>query len=216
MPDTRRRVGRTEQRQKTHARLFAAATTLFLENGYTATSVDQIADVAGLTRGALQSQFGTKADLANAVLDTLCRRAIAEATMQLIRLRSAKGITEGERMIELVTGWIQTAVIERRGWIRLELEVMAERWHDGDADLRRDARLALVRTAVHDHLATASTGTGIDLAVDADTIVTGLLSVVFGLVIQDEERAAVTASVRPLVRHLLRRSGTAHGGTRQG
>ncbi|WP_433754686.1 TetR/AcrR family transcriptional regulator [Nocardia sp. CA-135398] len=217
MPATSQRLSRTEQRQRTHERLLAAATVLFLENGYTATSVEQIVEVAGYTRGAVQGQFGTKAELADAVLDRLCSRAIAQASMQLVRqMRSAEEIAVGEWMIELVTGWCETAVIERRGWIRLELEVMAERWHDGDADIRRDARLALVRAAVHDHLATAGTGTGIDLAVDADTIVMGLLSVVYGLVIQNEERAAVTASVRPLVRHLLRRNSPVHSRIGQG
>ncbi len=86
---------------------------------------------------------------------------------------------------------------------------MAERWHDGDADLRRDAHLALLRAAVHDYLATA--GTGIDLAVDADAIVIGLL-----LVIQNEEPAAVTAGLRPLVRHLLRRNSPAYSRIGQG
>ncbi|WP_051182422.1 TetR/AcrR family transcriptional regulator [Nocardia vinacea] len=115
MPATRQRLNRTEQRQRTHERLLAAATVLFPENSYTATSVEQITEVAGYTRGAVQGQFGTKAELADAVLDRLCHKAIAQATTQLARLRSTEKIAEGEHMIELVMGWCETAVIERPG-----------------------------------------------------------------------------------------------------
>ncbi|WP_433709691.1 TetR/AcrR family transcriptional regulator [Nocardia sp. CA-084685] len=215
MPETRRRLTRTAQRRHTHQRLLTAATTLFLENGYRATSVDGIAEAAGYTRGAAQRHFGTKAQLADAVLDPLSRHAIAQVATQLAQLRSAEQVTEGEQLIELVTEWCETAIIERPAWKQLELDMIAERPHDCEAELWRAARLALLRTTAHDYLATTSTATSADLTVHLDTITTGLVSVVFGLVIQNKEPATVTATVRPLVQHLLRRNIPAHSRTGQ-
>lgn len=44
-------------------RVLAAATTLFAEQGYEATSVQQIVDAAGVTKGAMYHHFSSKDDL---------------------------------------------------------------------------------------------------------------------------------------------------------
>jgi TetR/AcrR family transcriptional repressor of nem operon len=58
-----------EQQEKTRLAILAAATRLFKKKGYTGVSIDAIADAAGLTSGALYSQFASKQELFNAVLD---------------------------------------------------------------------------------------------------------------------------------------------------
>jgi AcrR family transcriptional regulator len=60
-----RRVRRTrvEQREETRRRLLEAAGHLFARRGYEATSVEEIAEAAGFTRGAVYSNFRDKDDL---------------------------------------------------------------------------------------------------------------------------------------------------------
>jgi len=58
-----------EHQKETRRAILAAATKLFKEKGYTGVSIDAIADAAKLTSGALYSQFASKQELFDAVLD---------------------------------------------------------------------------------------------------------------------------------------------------
>ena len=53
---------KAEQADKTRRALRAAARTLFTTQGYVATSTEEIARRAGMTRGALYYHFRDKAD----------------------------------------------------------------------------------------------------------------------------------------------------------
>jgi TetR/AcrR family transcriptional repressor of nem operon len=53
-------------------KIILAATRLFLEKGYAATSVDEICEAAGLTKGSFFHYFASKEDLASAALDRFC------------------------------------------------------------------------------------------------------------------------------------------------
>lgn len=61
---------RREQRARaTRGRIVARATDLFLEQGYTATTVDAIATAAGVATATVYQAFGTKAAVLAAALD---------------------------------------------------------------------------------------------------------------------------------------------------
>lgn len=62
----RARPTRTEQRAATRAALLDAAITSLLENGYVATTTRDVAERAGVSQGAQQHYFPTKASLVNA------------------------------------------------------------------------------------------------------------------------------------------------------
>ncbi|HUR78582.1 MAG TPA: TetR/AcrR family transcriptional regulator [Acidimicrobiales bacterium] len=64
----RRRLTREENKAKTRQELLRAANRLFLRNGYVATSLANIAEEAGLTKGAVYSNFESKEDLFLALL----------------------------------------------------------------------------------------------------------------------------------------------------
>lgn len=68
-----RRLRRTARREQ----ILAAATCAFARGGFAATSLDDVAVEAGVSRVILYRHFASKADLYRAVLDRACSRLIA-------------------------------------------------------------------------------------------------------------------------------------------
>jgi AcrR family transcriptional regulator len=69
---------RAEQRHHTREGVLSAADRLFVERGFHATTVDQIAQAAGYTKGAVYSNFAAKEDLFFAVYERRMERAVLE------------------------------------------------------------------------------------------------------------------------------------------
>ena len=57
------RVTRAESKERTRQRLLTEAQRLFRERGYAATSLEQIAEAAEVTKGAIYGNFASKEDL---------------------------------------------------------------------------------------------------------------------------------------------------------
>jgi AcrR family transcriptional regulator len=74
-PEPVRRLRRAERREQ----ILAAATHAFARSGFAATSLDDIATQAGVSRAILYRHFDSKTDLYRAVLDRACTR-LADAT----------------------------------------------------------------------------------------------------------------------------------------
>ena len=79
---------RAEQQEQTREEVIAAADRLFVERGFHATSVDQIAQAAGYTKGAVYSNFASKEDLFFAVYERRAERAVAELERTLAAPRT--------------------------------------------------------------------------------------------------------------------------------
>lgn len=65
----RERLSRQESRLQTRERLLEAAALVFSRRGYHAASVEEIAEEAGFSKGAVYSNFASKEDLFLALLD---------------------------------------------------------------------------------------------------------------------------------------------------
>jgi AcrR family transcriptional regulator len=63
------RLTRAESKERTRQRLLAAAQQLFRERGYAATSLEQIAEAAEVTKGAIYGHFASKEDLMLSALE---------------------------------------------------------------------------------------------------------------------------------------------------
>jgi AcrR family transcriptional regulator len=63
------RLTREEKKARTRAQLIDAAATVFARQGFSAASLDEVAEEAGLTKGAVYSNFESKEDLFQAVID---------------------------------------------------------------------------------------------------------------------------------------------------
>jgi AcrR family transcriptional regulator len=82
--EPRKRLTRAEAKAQTRALLLDAAARVFARKGYGGASVEEIADEAGYTIGALYSNFGSKAQL----------------MVELIASRASERVTEAARILE--------------------------------------------------------------------------------------------------------------------
>ena len=73
------RLTRAERSAQTRDELLAAAQRRFFEAGYHATTLDDVADAAGYTKGAVYSTFGSKAGLFLALFDDIVDQRLAAA-----------------------------------------------------------------------------------------------------------------------------------------
>ncbi|MBU5267528.1 TetR/AcrR family transcriptional regulator [Virgibacillus proomii] len=60
---SKKRLTREESKQQTRKELLKVASEMFAKQGFYSTSVDQIAEEAGYSKGAIYSNFGSKDDL---------------------------------------------------------------------------------------------------------------------------------------------------------
>ncbi len=112
------RLTRAEQRERTRQDLVAAAERLFVDRGFHATSVDQVAEEAGYTKGAVYSNFDSKEELFLAVFDARAGRGASHAEDVL----SESGDEEGLR--RLVSDSMRRRGRED-GWLAVFLEFWA-------------------------------------------------------------------------------------------
>src|SRR5262245_40022759 len=88
------RMTRAEQQQQTREDVLAAADRLFVEQGFHATSVDQIAQAAGYTKGAVYSNFDAKEDLFFAIYEARVDAAVAKLGRDLAEAGDVRAVLE--------------------------------------------------------------------------------------------------------------------------
>ena len=84
---------KAEQSEATRTALLQAARELFTERGYADTGTEDIAQRAGVTRGAIYYQFRDKAGLFYAVVEDL-NQSVAQTAVSAIQF--AQGEQEGD------------------------------------------------------------------------------------------------------------------------
>jgi TetR/AcrR family transcriptional repressor of nem operon len=80
-------IPRTRDPEKTRERILDAAQTLILDHGYGATTVDSVVNRAGITKGAFFHHFGSKSDLARALVERYALMDKAHLERNLERAR---------------------------------------------------------------------------------------------------------------------------------
>jgi AcrR family transcriptional regulator len=69
MPRTKPRLSREEKKAMTRQKLLDAAAAVFARKGFNGASLDDVAEEAGLTKGAVYSNFASKDDLIETLLE---------------------------------------------------------------------------------------------------------------------------------------------------
>jgi AcrR family transcriptional regulator len=110
---------REERRTRTRAELVEAADALFSGQGFHATSVDQIADAAGYTKGAVYSNFDSKEDLFFAVYERRVDRRLEEIEQLIAAAATPK------EAFEAVSASATRRSREHDGWLAVFFEFWA-------------------------------------------------------------------------------------------
>lgn len=107
-----------EEAALTRKQLLKAALHIFREKGYTATTLEDIAQATGMTRGAVYWHFGSKADLFN----TMIREQYIQANEKL-RTISNEGGTPLQIFRRLLVTWM--TYVEEDAEFRTMMEIVA-------------------------------------------------------------------------------------------
>jgi AcrR family transcriptional regulator len=95
------RLSRAERREQTRQELISAAEACFVSQGFHASSVDQVAERAGYTKGAVYSNFASKEDLFFAVYERRVEQVLTEVVPGLRQAGAERAFDE------LATGAMQ-------------------------------------------------------------------------------------------------------------
>jgi len=100
VPETRRRLTREEARQQTRERLLDAAADVFKRQGFHGATLEAVAEAAGYTKGAVYSNFDTKADLFQALLDRYVQAEISSQEQQFAGMTLEEAINSLDAIFE--------------------------------------------------------------------------------------------------------------------
>ncbi len=169
---------RAEKKLATRTRLLDAAETVFAARGFGEASLDEIAEVAGLTKGAVYSNFDKKLDLLLAVLDERMNRRFMAIT-EIVDTSKAlpEQAEQGGRLF-------MEAFQEERELYLLWLECSVHSVHDDDV---REALVKLdhaIRDAVADFIALHAEMVGIVLPMPATQLATAITCLADGLALE--------------------------------
>jgi AcrR family transcriptional regulator len=172
------RLTRAEQQQVTRDDVVAAADRLFVERGFHATSVDQIAQAAGYTKGAVYSNFAAKEDLFFAVYERRVERSLAELE------RSRAAASDPREWLESVVSDTSARRSRDDRWMATFVEVWAH-------VIRRPAlrnRFAAIHRRMHAPFVAAlerhAADRGVELAVEPLQVHLAVMAMTLGLTLE--------------------------------
>jgi AcrR family transcriptional regulator len=171
------RLTRSESQARTRELLVATARTMFLREGYAATSLEKVAEEAGFSKGAVYSNFDGKDALCLAVLDTL-HRDVADAV-----LGSFSGGVTLDEALETFDKWAE-ARLGDPDWSALEAEFAARSRRDPRLRTALEERNLRIRRMIAGALTTTCERHGLTLPMDEDDLASALLSLGIGLGVQ--------------------------------
>jgi len=131
-PKPRVPVSRQHARtEATRRKLLAAAEKIFARDGFEAARIEDIAALAGYTRGAFYANFGDKEEIFFAMMEQWITQYIAEVEILL-----ARAVNRAERLRALRDHYAQIAKNRRYSLLSLEFKLFAIRHPGAHARLR--------------------------------------------------------------------------------
>jgi AcrR family transcriptional regulator len=176
-----RRLTRAEQQAQTRTRLIEAAARVFAQRGFQAASVEEIAEEAGYSHGAVYSNFDGKGELFLAVFEEY----MAERVRELADTQAAvpDGAALEVRARALADQWMDRLARDR-GSLALHVEFIAHADRDPELARRFAGRSAAMRQAVTRYIVQYQQEAGVELAMPADDLALVLRALGVGLAIE--------------------------------
>jgi AcrR family transcriptional regulator len=181
MTEKARRETRAEKQARTRAELIATAASVFAQRGYEGASVEEIAERAGYSHGAVYSNFTGKSDLFLAVFeDYMASRAQELAATQ-------EGIDDDApletRARALADQWMERFAADRESFL-LHLEFLAASRREPELAERFGTRSASLREAIATYIAHYQEEEGVEAPLPPADLALVLRALGIGLAIE--------------------------------
>ena len=171
-----RRSRRAERKEETRAELVAAATRVFVERGFHAASLEQMAREAGYSTGAIYWHFGGKDELFLAVFEGYALTRVAE----LMEIHELDGGGIAERARAFADHWMAGQAADP-AFVLAALEFFVHSLRTPELRDALAARQAAVRLAVGRMLEQDARAAGVVLPMPAQDIATVMRELGVGL-----------------------------------
>jgi AcrR family transcriptional regulator len=176
-----KRETRAERQARTRAELLATGARVFARRGYNGSSVEEIAEEAGYSHGAVYSNFDGKADLFLAVFEEyMAERARELATTQLAIDEDAP---LEARARALADQWMERFERDRESFV-LHMEFIAHAGRDPELAGRFGTRSAAMREAISGYISQYQAEAGVELRLAPDDLALVLRALGIGLAVE--------------------------------
>ena len=181
MAAARKRESRAEKQARTRAELIATAEEVFARRGYEGASVEEIAEQAGYSHGAVYSNFDGKADLFLAVFEGYMAERVRELAETQAALPDDAPLEARARA--LADQWMERLGRDRES-VLLHMEFIAQGDRDPELAGRFGTRSAAMREAVARYIDRFTAEEGNELPIAADDLAMVLRALGIGLAIE--------------------------------
>jgi AcrR family transcriptional regulator len=174
----RRRLTRQQQQAETRQRLLRAAAKVFARHGFDGASLDQVAEEAGYTKGAVYSNFASKDELFTALIEAHCQDSLEQTRRMLESPGTADERLQriGDRLVDQIVG--------DRDWTRLFMEFWTQSLRDPKLRRRFLAAWGATRAGFTHLIEQRARESGTSLALPADQLASVAMALTNGLALQ--------------------------------
>lgn len=206
-----KRETRAEKQARTRAELIATAAKVFARRGYNGASVEEIAEEAGYSHGAVYSNFEGKADLFLTVFEDYMAERVGELAATQAALPPDAPLEARARA--LADQWMERLARDRESVV-LHMEFIAHADRDPELARRFGTRSAAMREALSRYISQYQEEAGAELALPADDLALVLRALGIGLAVEslvspDAVRHDLYGDFVELLVTLLRDGGSA-------
>ncbi len=177
----RKRETRAERQARTRAELIATGAGVFARRGYEGASVEEIAEEAGYSHGAVYSNFAGKADLFLAVFEEYMAERVRELAETQAALPADAPLETRARA--LADQWMDRLARDRES-VLLHMEFIANGDRDPELARRFGTRSAAMREAVASYISQYQEEAGVELDLPAGELALVLRALGIGLAIE--------------------------------
>jgi AcrR family transcriptional regulator len=177
MPDTQR-LTRSEKQAQTRMQLVQAATSVFARRGFQAATIEEIAEEAGYSHGAVYSNFAGKEELFLAVFE----RYMAQRIEEVAHATQIEG-SFAERARAAADQWMRR-FSEDRATFLLHLEFMIHAARNPHLSEQLGQRMAALRLEIERRLTDREVATGTALPLPPADIALAMRALGIGLAVE--------------------------------
>lgn len=177
----RKRETRVERQARTRRELVETAAKVFARRGYNGASVEEIAEEAGYSHGAVYSNFENKADLFLAVFEDYMAERVRELAEAQAALPDDASLEARARA--LADQWMERLARDRESVVlHMEFIVHAER--TPELAERFGARSSAMREAIARYVTRYQAEAGVELPLSAEDVALVLRALGIGLAVE--------------------------------